>query len=133
MLPTVSFIFSRNGCEVAIQYLEDCRLLDECKTSEVELPLKRFCIQYPNVVRVSPLKASIKEWLHDKCSKAGPGYLYRDVLCAITISPSQKDVIVTQLPAIAGSPCRPVWCDCKPKYCDSRVVIVNDRDRRHRA
>ncbi|KAM3221265.1 hypothetical protein P3L10_020533 [Capsicum annuum] len=57
---------SRNGCEVAIQYLEDCRLLDECKTSEVELPLKRFCIQYPNVVRVSPLKASIKEWLHDK-------------------------------------------------------------------
>ncbi|PHT75705.1 hypothetical protein T459_19227 [Capsicum annuum] len=68
MLPTVSFIFSRNGCEVAIQYLEDCRLLDECKTSEVELPLKRFCIQYPNVVRVSPLKASIKEWLHDKCN-----------------------------------------------------------------
>lgn len=56
MLPAVWFIFSRKGCDAAVQYLEDCRLLDECETSEVELALKRFRIQYPDAVRVSAVK-----------------------------------------------------------------------------
>ncbi|KAL4567516.1 hypothetical protein LXL04_023101 [Taraxacum kok-saghyz] len=34
MLPAVWFIFSRKGCDVAVQYLEDCNLLDECETTE---------------------------------------------------------------------------------------------------
>lgn len=56
MLPAVWFIFSRKGCDAAVQYLEDCRLLDECETSEVELALKRFRIKYPDAVRVSAVK-----------------------------------------------------------------------------
>ncbi|XP_016489453.1 DExH-box ATP-dependent RNA helicase DExH15 chloroplastic isoform X1 [Nicotiana tabacum] len=56
MLPAVWFIFSRKGCDAAVQYLEDCRLLDECETSEVELALKRFRIQYPDAVRVTAVK-----------------------------------------------------------------------------
>ncbi|XP_060214423.1 DExH-box ATP-dependent RNA helicase DExH15 chloroplastic [Lycium barbarum] len=56
MLPAVWFIFSRKGCDAAVQYLEDCRLLDECEMSEVELALKRFRIQYPDAVRVSAVK-----------------------------------------------------------------------------
>ncbi|KAK4376775.1 hypothetical protein RND71_003071 [Anisodus tanguticus] len=56
MLPAVWFIFSRKGCDASVQYLEDCRLLDECEMSEVELAFKRFRIQYPDAVRVSAVK-----------------------------------------------------------------------------
>ncbi|KAK7309827.1 hypothetical protein RJT34_06880 [Clitoria ternatea] len=51
MLPAIWFIFSRKGCDAAVQYLENCKLLDECETSEVELALKRFRKQYPDAVR----------------------------------------------------------------------------------
>ncbi|XP_022868375.1 DExH-box ATP-dependent RNA helicase DExH15 chloroplastic isoform X2 [Olea europaea var. sylvestris] len=56
MLPAVWFIFSRKGCDAAVQYLEDCRLLDECEMSEVELAIKRFRVQYPDAVRESSAK-----------------------------------------------------------------------------
>lgn len=49
MLPAIWFIFSRKGCDAAVQYLEDCNLLDDCETSEVELALKRFRVQYPDL------------------------------------------------------------------------------------
>ncbi|XP_071696305.1 DExH-box ATP-dependent RNA helicase DExH15 chloroplastic [Rutidosis leptorrhynchoides] len=60
MLPAVWFIFSRKGCDVAVQYLEDCKLLDECETSEVDLALKRFRIKYPDAVRESAVKGILK-------------------------------------------------------------------------
>ncbi|XP_031124715.1 DExH-box ATP-dependent RNA helicase DExH15 chloroplastic [Ipomoea triloba] len=56
ILPAVWFIFSRKGCDAAVQYLENCKLLDECEVSEVELALKRFRIQYPDAVRESSVK-----------------------------------------------------------------------------
>ncbi|KAM7464580.1 hypothetical protein LguiA_032701 [Lonicera macranthoides] len=56
MLPAIWFIFSRKGCDAAVQYLEDCKLLDECEMGEVELALKRFRIQYPDAVRESAVK-----------------------------------------------------------------------------
>ena len=56
MLPAIWFIFSRKGCDAAVQYLEDYNLLDECETSEVELALKRFRIQYPDAVRQTAVK-----------------------------------------------------------------------------
>ncbi|EXB74741.1 DEAD-box ATP-dependent RNA helicase ISE2 [Morus notabilis] len=56
MLPAIWFIFSRKGCDAAVQYLEDFNLLDDCETSEVELALKRFRIQYPDAVRQTAVK-----------------------------------------------------------------------------
>lgn len=56
MLPAIWFIFSRKGCDAAVQYLEDCKLLDECEMSEVELALKRFRIKYPDAVRETAVK-----------------------------------------------------------------------------
>ncbi|KAI3824944.1 hypothetical protein L1987_06417 [Smallanthus sonchifolius] len=60
MLPAVWFIFSRKGCDVAVQYLEDCKLLDECEMSEVDLALKRFRIKYPDAVRESAVKGILR-------------------------------------------------------------------------
>ncbi|XP_057494012.1 DExH-box ATP-dependent RNA helicase DExH15 chloroplastic isoform X3 [Actinidia eriantha] len=60
MLPAVWFIFSRKGCDAAVQYLEDCKLLDECEIGEVELSLKRFRIQYPDAVRESSVKGLLR-------------------------------------------------------------------------
>ncbi|XP_057948536.1 DExH-box ATP-dependent RNA helicase DExH15 chloroplastic isoform X2 [Malania oleifera] len=60
MLPAIWFIFSRKGCDAAVQYLEDSNLLDECEKSEVELALKRFRIQYPDAVRDSALKSLLQ-------------------------------------------------------------------------
>lgn len=60
MLPAIWFIFSRKGCDAAVQYLEDCKLLDECEISEVELALKRFRIQYPDAVRETAVKGLLQ-------------------------------------------------------------------------
>ncbi|KAK4765570.1 hypothetical protein SAY86_026660 [Trapa natans] len=60
MLPAIWFIFSRRGCDAAVQYLEGCNLLDSCEMSEVELALKRFRIIYPDAVRESALKGLMK-------------------------------------------------------------------------
>ncbi|XP_042497950.1 DExH-box ATP-dependent RNA helicase DExH15 chloroplastic isoform X1 [Macadamia integrifolia] len=56
MLPAIWFIFSRKGCDASVQYLEHFKLLDDCETSEVELALKRFRVQYPDAVRESAIK-----------------------------------------------------------------------------
>lgn len=56
MLPAIWFIFSRKGCDAAVQYLEGSKLLDECEKVEVELALKRFRIQYPDAVREPAVK-----------------------------------------------------------------------------
>lgn len=60
MLPAIWFIFSRKGCDAAVQYIEDCKLLDECEKSEVELALKRFRIQYPDAVRETAVKGLLQ-------------------------------------------------------------------------
>ncbi|CAK7332739.1 unnamed protein product [Dovyalis caffra] len=60
MLPTIWFIFSRRGCDAAVQYLEGCRLLDECEASEVELALKRFSVQNPDAVRETAVKGLLR-------------------------------------------------------------------------
>lgn len=60
MLPAIWFIFSRKGCDAAVQYLEDCTLLDECEMSEVELALKKFRRQYPDAVRASSVKGVLQ-------------------------------------------------------------------------
>ncbi|KAK6922113.1 DEAD/DEAH box helicase domain, partial [Dillenia turbinata] len=60
MLPAIWFIFSRKGCDAAVQYLEDRKLLDECEMSEVELALKRFRVQYPDAVRESAVKGLLQ-------------------------------------------------------------------------
>lgn len=60
MLPAVWFIFSRKGCDVAVQYLEECKLLDECEMTEVELALKRFRLQYPDAMRESAVKGLLR-------------------------------------------------------------------------
>lgn len=60
MLPAIWFIFSRKGCDAAVQYLENCQLLDECETSEVELALKRFRKQYPDAVRESAARGLLQ-------------------------------------------------------------------------
>ncbi|KAH6815663.1 DEAD/DEAH box helicase [Perilla frutescens var. frutescens] len=60
MLPAVWFIFSRKGCDAAVQYLEDCKLLDECERTEVELALKKFRVQYPDAVRESSAKGLLR-------------------------------------------------------------------------
>ncbi|CAA7409772.1 unnamed protein product [Spirodela intermedia] len=56
MLPAIWFIFSRKGCDAAVQYVEDCNLLDQCETCEVELALKRFKVKYPDAVRETAVK-----------------------------------------------------------------------------
>lgn len=60
MLPAIWFIFSRKGCDAAVQYLENCKLLDECEMSEVELALKRLRVQYPDAVRESSVKGLLR-------------------------------------------------------------------------
>ncbi|XVE84976.1 hypothetical protein DITRI_Ditri17bG0054800 [Diplodiscus trichospermus] len=60
MLPAIWFIFNRRGCDAAVQYVEDCSLLDECETSEVELALKRFRLQYPDALRETAVKGLIR-------------------------------------------------------------------------
>ncbi|XP_057542956.1 DExH-box ATP-dependent RNA helicase DExH15 chloroplastic [Amaranthus tricolor] len=60
MLPAIWFIFSRKGCDAAVQYLEDSKLLDDCEKVEVELALKRFRIQYPDAVRESAVKGLLR-------------------------------------------------------------------------
>ncbi|KAK1316011.1 hypothetical protein QJS10_CPA05g01862 [Acorus calamus] len=60
MLPAVWFIFSRRGCDAAVQYLESCKLLDECEASEVELSLKKFRSQYPDAVREIAVKGLLQ-------------------------------------------------------------------------
>ncbi|XP_035540380.1 DExH-box ATP-dependent RNA helicase DExH15 chloroplastic [Juglans regia] len=60
MLPAIWFIFSRKGCDAAVQYLEDCNLLDECEMSEVKLALKRFRIKYPDAVRETAVKGLLQ-------------------------------------------------------------------------
>lgn len=60
MLPAIWFIFSRRGCDAAVQYIEDCKLLDECEAGEVELRLRKFRMQYPDAVR----EVAVKGLLH---------------------------------------------------------------------
>ncbi|KAL3824204.1 hypothetical protein ACJIZ3_020233 [Penstemon smallii] len=60
MLPAVWFIFSRKGCDAAVQYLEEYNLLDECEITEVELALKKFRVQYPDAVRDSSAKGLLR-------------------------------------------------------------------------
>lgn len=60
MLPAIWFIFSRKGCDAAVQYVEDYKLLDDCETSEVELALKRFRIQYPDAVRETAVRGLLQ-------------------------------------------------------------------------
>ncbi|XP_020244941.1 DExH-box ATP-dependent RNA helicase DExH15 chloroplastic isoform X2 [Asparagus officinalis] len=56
MLPAIWFIFSRRGCDAAVQYVEDSKLLDECEAGEVELRLRKFRMQYPDAVREVAVK-----------------------------------------------------------------------------
>ncbi|KAK8579455.1 hypothetical protein V6N13_142666 [Hibiscus sabdariffa] len=60
MLPAIWFIFNRRGCDAAVQYVEDCSLLDECEMCEVELALKKFRLQYPDAVRETAVKGLIR-------------------------------------------------------------------------
>ncbi|PPR84658.1 hypothetical protein GOBAR_AA36054 [Gossypium barbadense] len=60
MLPAIWFIFNRRGCDAAVQYVEDCSLLDECEMSEVELALKKFQLLYPDAVRENAVKGLIR-------------------------------------------------------------------------
>ncbi|KAH0459665.1 hypothetical protein IEQ34_012479 [Dendrobium chrysotoxum] len=60
MLPAIWFIFSRRGCDAAVQYLEDCMLLDDCEASEVELELRRFRVQYPDAIREGAVKGLLQ-------------------------------------------------------------------------
>ncbi|PKU79842.1 DEAD-box ATP-dependent RNA helicase ISE2, chloroplastic [Dendrobium catenatum] len=60
MLPAIWFIFSRRGCDAAVQYLEDCMLLDDCEASEVELELRRFRVQYPDAIREGAIKGLLQ-------------------------------------------------------------------------
>nr|DAD31083.1 TPA_asm: hypothetical protein HUJ06_009934 [Nelumbo nucifera] len=60
MLPAIWFIFSRKGCDAAVQYLEDCKLLDECEMGEVQLALKKFHIQHPDAVRETAIKGLLQ-------------------------------------------------------------------------
>ncbi|KAJ8491440.1 hypothetical protein OPV22_013161 [Ensete ventricosum] len=60
MLPAIWFIFSRRGCDAAVQYLEDCKLLDECEAGEVELEYRRFKKQYPDAVREVSVKGLLR-------------------------------------------------------------------------
>lgn len=56
MLPAIWFIFSRKGCDAAVEYLEAYNLLDEFEVCEVELALNKFKAQYPDAVRESAVR-----------------------------------------------------------------------------
>ncbi|CAI0379583.1 unnamed protein product [Linum tenue] len=56
MLPAIWFIFNRRGCDASVKYLEGCKLLDECETTEVELALKKFTLQNPDAVRETAIR-----------------------------------------------------------------------------
>ncbi|XP_072981204.1 DExH-box ATP-dependent RNA helicase DExH15 chloroplastic [Typha angustifolia] len=60
MLPAIWFIFSRRGCDAAVQYLEDFKLLDEIEAGEVELEFRRFRMQYPDAVREVAVKGILR-------------------------------------------------------------------------
>lgn len=60
MLPAIWFVFSRRGCDAAVQYVEQCMLLNECEASEVELELQRFKSQYPDAVREVATKGLLR-------------------------------------------------------------------------
>ncbi|XP_078174311.1 DEAD/DEAH box helicase isoform X1 [Carex rostrata] len=60
MLPAIWFVFSRRGCDAAVQYVEQCMLLNECEASEVELELQRFKSQYPDAVREVAMKGLLR-------------------------------------------------------------------------
>ncbi|KAL9226282.1 hypothetical protein vseg_002113 [Gypsophila vaccaria] len=60
MLPAVWFIFSRKGCDAAVQYVENTKLLDDLEMGEVKLALKRFRIQYPDAVREPAVKGLLQ-------------------------------------------------------------------------
>lgn len=60
MLPAIWFIFSRRGCDAAVQYVEQCMLLDECEASEVELELRQFKSEYPDAVREVAVKGLLR-------------------------------------------------------------------------
>lgn len=60
MLPAIWFIFSRKGCDAAVQYLEEGNLLDECEVGEVALALKRFRIQHPDAAREAAVKGLLQ-------------------------------------------------------------------------
>ncbi|XP_074309805.1 DExH-box ATP-dependent RNA helicase DExH15 chloroplastic [Silene latifolia] len=60
MLPAVWFIFSRKGCDAAVQYVENSKLLDEFETAEVKLALKRFRARYPDAVRDPAVKGLLQ-------------------------------------------------------------------------
>lgn len=60
MLPAIWFIFNRRGCDAAVEYLEDCNLLDECEAGEVELEFRRFRMQYPDAVRDIAVKGLLR-------------------------------------------------------------------------
>eukprot|EP01018_Ginkgo_biloba_P017420 Gb_05203 [translate_table: standard] len=50
----------QRGCDAAVQYLENPRLLDDYEQCEVESTLKKFWKQYPNVVRESVVKSLLQ-------------------------------------------------------------------------
>ena len=56
MLPAVWFIFSRKGCDAAVQYVEDSNLLNEFERLKVELALKTFKIKYPDAVKENAIR-----------------------------------------------------------------------------
>ncbi|CAL2231524.1 unnamed protein product [Prunus armeniaca] len=60
MLPAIWFIFSRKGCDAAVQYVQDNNLLDDCEMSEVQLALKRFRIKYPDAIRETAVKGLLQ-------------------------------------------------------------------------
>eukprot|EP01018_Ginkgo_biloba_P002355 Gb_35993 [translate_table: standard] len=60
MLPAIWFIFSRRGCDAAVQYLEDSGLLNDYEQCEVESALKKFRQQYPDAVRENVVKSLLQ-------------------------------------------------------------------------
>ncbi|KAJ3694882.1 hypothetical protein LUZ60_000259 [Juncus effusus] len=57
MLPAIWFIFSRRGCDAALQYLEQTMLLNECEAGELEFEIRCFKAQYPDAVREGALSS----------------------------------------------------------------------------
>lgn len=60
MLPAIWFIFSRKGCDAAVNYLDDFDLLDDCEAGELELRFRRFRMQYPDAVREAAVKGLLR-------------------------------------------------------------------------
>lgn len=56
MLPAIWFIFSRRGCDEAVKYLENSRLLNDYEECKVEAALQIFRAQYPDAVREDAVK-----------------------------------------------------------------------------